>query len=106
MGPASRSVGPANPLRVAVACSPRSGIAVEIESVVPEGATVLDAIRASGLLERFPEIDISSQAVGIWGKARALDVLVGAGDRIEIYRPLLVDPKEARRLRARKTAAP
>ena len=93
-------------IRVAVACSPGRGEALEVCVDVAIGSTVLDAIRGSGLLERFPEIDISSQSVGIWGRVCALDVVVAGGDRIEIYRPLLVDPKEARRLRARRTAAP
>jgi putative ubiquitin-RnfH superfamily antitoxin RatB of RatAB toxin-antitoxin module len=92
------------PMRLAVACSPRPGVAAEVEVEVAGGATVLDAIRASGLLERFPEIDISTQAVGVWGRRSALDALVQAGDRVEIYRPLAVEPMEARRRRARRRA--
>jgi hypothetical protein len=89
-------------MRVVVACAPRPGLAVEVQVDVEEGATVLEAIRTSRLPERFAEIDISSQSVGVWGRACALEARLRAGDRVEIYRPLAVDPKEARRLRARR----
>ncbi len=85
---------------VAVAGSERVGKAFEIEVQVSVGATVLDAIRASGALERFPLIDISTATVGIWGRASSLAGLLAPGDRVEIYRPLAIDPKEARRKRA------
>ncbi|MEO8924681.1 MAG: RnfH family protein [Caldimonas sp.] len=90
------------PIRVAVACTPRRGLAVEVQVEVPPGARALDAIRASGLLERFTEIDISTQSIGIWGRSSSLGATVDAGDRVEIYRPLAADPKEARRLRAKR----
>jgi putative ubiquitin-RnfH superfamily antitoxin RatB of RatAB toxin-antitoxin module len=106
MGRAEDLAPGAATVRVAVACSPRMGDAFETGVDVERGATVLDAIRASGVLERFAEIDISSQSVGIWGRVRGLDVVVADGDRIEIYRPLVIDPKEARRVRARGLAAP
>lgn len=67
---------------------------------VPVDATVEAVIRQSGLLERFPEIDLSSNKVGIFGKATALAAKLNDGDRIEIYRPLIADPKEARKKRA------
>jgi putative ubiquitin-RnfH superfamily antitoxin RatB of RatAB toxin-antitoxin module len=70
---------------------------------MPEGATLDAAIKASGLLERFPEIALSEINAGIFGVACKLDQLVREGDRIEIYRPLLHDPKEARRQRALKS---
>jgi len=60
------------------------------------------AIQASGLLELFPEIALTELKVGIFGVAGKLDQLVREGDRIEIYRPLVHDPKEARRQRALK----
>ncbi len=69
---------------------------------MPDGATVEAAIQASGLLERFPEIGLSELKLGIFGVACKLDQPVSEGDRIEIYRPLLHDPKEARRQRALK----
>jgi len=90
------------PLRVAVAWSAREGEACEIDVELPAGASVLDAIRASGVLEVGGAVDISTQAVGIWGRAVSLEARLAEGDRVEIYRPLLLDPKEARRLRARR----
>jgi putative ubiquitin-RnfH superfamily antitoxin RatB of RatAB toxin-antitoxin module len=73
-------------------------LAIEIE----EGGTVQSAIELSGILTKFPEINLKTQSVGIFSKKCKLSDLVHAGDRIEIYRPLLIDPKEARRTRAKK----
>ena len=70
------------------------------------GARVCEAIRASGLLSDFPEIDLAVNIVGIWGKAAALDQVLRERDRVEIYRPLAVDPKQARVIRAQHTAGP
>lgn len=67
---------------------------------VPEGSSIETAIDRSGVLEVFPEIDLLQQKVGVFGKRRNLSDIVRAGERIEIYRPLLIDPKEARRKRA------
>lgn len=73
---------------------------------VPEGTTVREAVLKSGIGEEFPELDLSECALGIFGKVVADPQvrLIQAGDRIEIYRPLLADPKEVRRLRAAKAA--
>lgn len=68
--------------------------------VVPADATVESVIKRSGLLERFPEIDLGVNKVGIFGKAAALSASLNDGDRIEIYRPLIADPKETRKKRA------
>lgn len=65
-----------------------------------EGATVDDAIRASGVLEAFPDIDLAKNKVGIFSKLVKLDEPVRDKDRVEIYRPLIADPKEVRRKRA------
>lgn len=65
-----------------------------------EGATVEDAIRASGVLDTFPEIDLTRNKVGIFSKLVKLDEPVRDRDRVEIYRPLIADPKEVRRKRA------
>ncbi len=65
----------------------------------PEGSTVEQAIRHSGILKRFPEIDLRAQKVGIFGKLVKLDAQVKEGDRIEIYRPIIADPKTVRRRR-------
>jgi putative ubiquitin-RnfH superfamily antitoxin RatB of RatAB toxin-antitoxin module len=69
---------------------------------MPAGATVEEAIKASGLLIHFPEIDLTVNPVGIFGKVCPLDQAIKPADRIEIYRPLRHDPKEARRQRAFK----
>ena len=63
-------------------------------------ATIAEAIAASGLLQQFPEIDLEQQRVGVFGERLDLQHRLTEGDRVEIYRPLQVDPKEARRLRA------
>jgi putative ubiquitin-RnfH superfamily antitoxin RatB of RatAB toxin-antitoxin module len=73
-----------------------------IEVSVRPGATLEQVIRASGLLARFPEIDLTRQRVGIFGEIARLQDAVHDGDRVEIYRPLLADPKEVRRQRAAK----
>lgn len=65
------------------------------------GATVRDAVQASGLLERHAEIGPAFQC-GIFGRRAAPQARLAAGDRVEIYRPLAADPKEARRRRARR----
>ncbi len=65
-----------------------------------EGATVEDAIRASGVLDAHPEIDLAKNKVGIFSKLVKLDEKVRDRDRVEIYRPLIADPKEVRRKRA------
>lgn len=64
------------------------------------GATARDAVHASGLANEFPEIDVERVPLGVFGRACAGDTVLRAGDRVEIYRPLQVDPKEARRRRA------
>ncbi|MEW8352338.1 MAG: RnfH family protein [Candidatus Thiodiazotropha sp.] len=69
-----------------------------VESAEP--LTAKQAIEASGILERFPEIDLKTNKIGIFGKATKLDALLSEGDRVEIYRPLIADPKEARKKRA------
>ena len=67
---------------------------------VPAGTTVADAIRASGALDKHPEIDLDKNKLGIFGKLTKPDALLRDKDRIEIYRPLIADPKEVRRKRA------
>lgn len=65
-----------------------------------EPVTVREAIEASGLLVEFPDVDLAVQRVGVFGRAVSLQRLLRPGDRIEIYRPLAADPKDARRQRA------
>lgn len=67
---------------------------------VPDGATLREAIDASGVLERFPDIDLAAQKVGVFGKLKKLDQPLREGDRVEIYRHLIADPKEVRKKRA------
>ena len=69
---------------------------------VAEGCSILDVIEQSGVLGLFPEIDLEKQKVGVFSKARVLSDVVKAGERIEIYRELTIDPKEARRVKAKK----
>ena len=73
-------------------------------SVAP-GTTIEQAILQSGVLQDIPGIDLTVQPVGIFGKKRPLDTVLRERDRIEIYRPLLADPKESRRRRSEKKAA-
>ncbi len=64
------------------------------------GATVREAVERSGLLSEFPEIDLAVNKFGIWNKLAKADALLRDHDRVEIYRPLIADPKEVRRQRA------
>lgn len=64
------------------------------------GMTVEQAIKSSGIIEDCPEIDLGKNKVGVFGKAAKLDAELRPGDRVEIYRPLIADPKEARKKRA------
>ena len=67
---------------------------------VPTGTTVAEAVLASGMLDKHPEIDLAANKLGIFGKLTKADAVVREKDRIEIYRPLIADPKEVRRKRA------
>jgi len=68
----------------------------------PEGTTLEQAIQQSGILERFPEIDLEKNRVGIFSKISKRDAILRENDRVEIYRPLIADPKVSRRKRAEK----
>ena len=72
-----------------------------VELNLAAGATAADAVKASGIAARHPEIDPSR--LGIFGRRVAGDTRLAEGDRVEIYRPLALDPKEARRERARRS---
>ncbi len=69
---------------------------------VPQGTTLLRAVQLSGLLTLFPEIDSNAMKLGVFGAICPPEQFVNPGDRVEIYRPLRNDPKEARRRRALK----
>ena len=88
-----------NPIKVEVAYAlPDDQLIVPLE--VEEGASAEEAIRKSGILDRFPEIDLSKAKVGVFGKLIKLDSPLRPKDRVEIYRPLKADPKEVRKRRA------
>ena len=70
-----------------------------------DGASVLQALQASGVLQAFPAIDLAHASVGVWSRKAGLNQLLREHDRVEIYRPLTVDPKVARRERFRKQGA-
>lgn len=88
-------------------------ITVEVAYALPEeqviislqvqpGTTIQKAIELSGILAKYPQIDIEQDDVGVFGKAQTLDTVLKAKDRVEIYRPITCDPKEVRRQRAKK----
>jgi putative ubiquitin-RnfH superfamily antitoxin RatB of RatAB toxin-antitoxin module len=68
--------------------------------VLPTGSNIERAILASGLLDEFPDIDLNLQSVGVFGEIVKLDAPLRGGERVEIYRALINDPKEARQRRA------
>lgn len=71
-----------------------------LDTQVPMGASIRDGILASGILERYPELNIDTLAAGVFGKLAKLDTPLRERDRIEIYRPLIADPKAVRKQRA------
>lgn len=78
----------------------KPGLAKRVALTLEEGATVQQAIERSGLLAEFPEIDLARNKVGVWNKLAKLDQTLRDKDRVEIYRPLIADPKEVRKQRA------
>ena len=93
--------------------SPHSMISIEVAYAatdkqvllglsVPEGTTVAEGIEQSAIQDEFPELKVDTKAVGIFSHKVPLDHVLREGDRIEIYRPLIVDPKEMRRQKALK----
>ncbi|MFN3881888.1 MAG: RnfH family protein [Nitrincola lacisaponensis] len=84
-------------MQVSVAYSSVSGEQSWINLDVAVGASAMVAIEASGLLERFPDIDLSKQKVGVFGKLVKLDQPLAEYDRVEIYRPITADPAQVPR---------
>jgi putative ubiquitin-RnfH superfamily antitoxin RatB of RatAB toxin-antitoxin module len=84
-------------------CYARADVQTLIALTMPPGATVRDAIDASEIARKHPEIDVAAAKVGVFGKLAALDAPLADHDRVEIYRPLIVDPKLARQRRVEKT---
>lgn len=70
------------------------------KALVKDGATLCEGVAASGVLEHYPELDVETMKIGIFGKLATLKTPLRAKDRIEIYRPLIADPKEVRKQRA------
>ena len=96
-----------------MACAEAAGLAVEVVYCpasgpvdlsrlhLPAGATLAQALQASGVMERHPDLAQSGAGHGIWGRLAAAEQLLCDGDRVELYRPLRLEPKEARRERQR-----
>jgi putative ubiquitin-RnfH superfamily antitoxin RatB of RatAB toxin-antitoxin module len=88
---------------VAVALADRQEV-IEIE--LEQNSTVQDALAAARLHERFPEIDVAKLKAGVWSRVARPSTVLRDGDRVELYRELAADPKEARRARARLRTSP
>ena len=89
------------PFRIEVAYAlPDEQVILTLEG--SDGITLREAVEHSGIIARFPEIDLARSKVGVFGKLAKLDTRLNPGDRVEIYRPLIADPKEMRRKRAEK----
>lgn len=103
MGESSRQTDATPELHVEVAYARPDRQAI-IPVTVPVGTTVYEAAQVSGIVGQFPEINLETARMGIFGKvvARPREQVLQGGDRVEIYRPLLADPKEVRKRRAEK----
>ena len=87
------------PIEVAYAL-PEQQVIIPLQ--VKEGTTAIQAIELSGILEQFKDIDITNSKIGIFSKVTEPNTVLREKDRVEIYRPLIADPKESRRKRAEK----
>lgn len=76
-----------------------------LDLTVAPGTTIQQAIQNSGIIQQAPEIDVTVWRVGLYGKLKTLDTVLREHDRIEIYRPLIADPKDTRRKRAESRGA-
>ena len=93
-----------NKIRIEVVYAlPREQALLKLE--VPQASTIIEAIKLSGLLDKHPEIDLEKGKFGLYGKLSKPDTVLREKDRIEIYRPLIADPKEVRRKRAEEGKA-
>jgi putative ubiquitin-RnfH superfamily antitoxin RatB of RatAB toxin-antitoxin module len=88
-------------VRVELAFSPAPRQVETMALLLPPGSTLADALRASGWLEAH-RLALDALRCGVWGRVQPLDHVLRNDDRVELYRPLAVDPKEARRLRYKK----
>ncbi|EDY85935.1 hypothetical protein GP5015_788 [gamma proteobacterium HTCC5015] len=90
-----------NTMRVEVAYArPDEQLIIPLE--VPVSASIEEVIASSGICEKFPEIDLNQQKVGVFGALKKLEDSLREGDRVEIYRKLIIDPKQARKNRLAK----
>ena len=96
---------PDAPLQVTVTFSPAPRETREWQLRLAAGSTVADAIAASGLHAEFPALDFDALGVGVWGRKAGPQQPLHDRDRVEVYRPLMVDPKVARRERFRRQGA-
>ena len=110
-GPARRSVASVLRQHPGYWCNMQARTLIEVAYATPQkqlilecevesGTTVRDAVQQSGIDQHFPQIDLQNCDLGVFGKAVTADYELTDGDRIEIYRPLIADPKEIRRQRA------
>jgi len=91
-------------IRVEVAYAlPDQQVIIELD--VPEGTTAIEAARQSGIASRFEQIDLDNDKLGIFSKVVSPGQVLREGDRVEIYRPLIADPKEVRKERAARAKA-
>jgi uncharacterized protein len=97
MAPAEDGAAPAATVTVEVCYSPRAGLVERVPLKLAAGSTLAQALQASGLGLRYPEL--SSLECGVWGRKAAPETVLRERDRVEVWRPLRVDPKEARRQR-------
>jgi putative ubiquitin-RnfH superfamily antitoxin RatB of RatAB toxin-antitoxin module len=88
------------PIRVSVVCAAPDRVFLR-ELDLPRGASVRDAIEASGIHQAWPEVQVVAERLGVFARKADFTTLLNDGDRVEIYRPLKIDPKDARRKRAR-----
>jgi putative ubiquitin-RnfH superfamily antitoxin RatB of RatAB toxin-antitoxin module len=88
-------------MHIELAYSPAPRVVASLALELPAGSTLADALQASGWLAQYG-LGADSLRCGVWGRMQPLDHALRDGDRVEIYRPLTVDPKEARRLRYRR----
>lgn len=92
-------------MQVWVVYAPQARQVEEAAVSLPASSTVIDALHHSGLIQRFPELDTTGILVGVWGRQVSLRHTLREFDRVEVYRPLRVDPKVARRERFVKQGA-
>ncbi len=86
-------------MRVSVCFGRFARTAQEVELLLPHGSRLIDALRESALLAGIPDVEVDTLQTGIWGRKLPSDHVLRDGDRVELYRPLKVDPKVARRER-------